>query len=306
MRLAVVRISYIKIILVITIGALLSSNNASAQGWRGIEPIESTCKDVERLFGGSACGKQNVEYRLSDATVVFVFAARSCHEKWPYEEYNVLPGTVTFVRVFLRRSRVFISDFNVDKSKLRQDAASDQLDIFEYKDRELGMEIEASEDGQVLTLTRLPAAKYDHLHCASDERSANEPTAYGIASHLIGEYYPPAPDREKSLFSELVSELKKYDKVTPESRKATVYIVAYAGQRARSGEAKQLAERAKICLVREYDVDAKRIIEIDGGYRERAVVHLFIRRYGVPAPQISPTIHPSDVELIKDRENNKP
>lgn len=292
------------------ISVLVFTSNTSAQNWRAVQPIESTCKDVERLLGGSACDKQNIEYRLPDATVVFVFATSTCDEKWPYEKYNVAPGTVTFIRAFLKPPyNLSISDLGVDKSKLHRDNASDELGILEYENRELGYKVEVSEEELHLRgIDYFPPSKYDHLRCfpPAKSRKATEPNIYVSASHFVGEYYPFLPDKEKQFLGKLVAELKDFDNGAIEGQKPMVYVIAYAGQRAQVDEAQQFVERTKNLLIGNCKIDANRIIGIDGGYRERAVVQLFIRPFGAPAPDIQPTVHPSKVELTGKKKRRSP
>lgn len=120
---------------------------ASAQGWRGIEPIGSTCKDIERILGGSACGRQTTDYRLPAAYVRFVFSELTCDPKWSYEQYDVPPGTVTwFVMIPRYPARLFVSDLKLDVSKFQKGDPEDMLNTVVYLSSELGLKITASED----------------------------------------------------------------------------------------------------------------------------------------------------------------
>ena len=51
---------------------------ASAQGWRGLLPMRSTCQDVERVLGGAACGKEQAIYDLPGESVWFNFSVDGC------------------------------------------------------------------------------------------------------------------------------------------------------------------------------------------------------------------------------------
>jgi hypothetical protein len=308
MRRLALRTSII-VFLLIVVGAYFYPKGTLAQTWRDIEPVKSTCKDVERLLGGNPCGQQNTQYNLVDATVVFVFADSPCHANWPHEQYNLAPGAVRFIRVFIKPPYTLtVSDFGIDKAALRQNANSDELDIFKFESHERGIKIAATQDGELIGIDFFPATKHDSLRCSNSDKGkpANEPTAYGAASHLVGEYSPSDDSQKKLIYDELLSKLNKFDKGTPKQRLATVYIVAYAGQQSSTGEAKRQLKSAKNTLISEFNIDEKRIIEIDGGYRENSVVQLFIRPFGVPAPDIMPTIHPSKVELLDENENSKP
>ncbi|HEX5706848.1 MAG TPA: hypothetical protein VFX96_06115 [Pyrinomonadaceae bacterium] len=86
---------------------------------------------------------------------------------------------------------------------------------------------------------------------------------------------------------------------------ATGYIVAYAGRRARAGEAMMWGERAKNYLVGERQVSGERVVVMDGGFREELTVELFIVATGAQPPVASPTVEPSEVEIIEE-EKPKP
>ncbi len=76
------------------------------------------------------------------------------------------------------------------------------------------------------------------------------------------------------------------------------YIIAYAGRRARAGEAQARADRAKDYLVNTRGIDPGRIVTVDGGYREDLTVELWIVPSGAIAPTAAPTLQPSDVTII--------
>lgn len=78
------------------------------------------------------------------------------------------------------------------------------------------------------------------------------------------------------------------------------YVIAYAGRRARTGEAKARAERARDYLIGQRGIDAAKVVMLDGGHREGVTVELFIRPPDMAAPTATPTVEPGEVELIKD------
>jgi hypothetical protein len=82
-------------------------------------------------------------------------------------------------------------------------------------------------------------------------------------------------------------------------RKATAYLIAYAGKRARPGEARQRAERAKQYLVQVRRFPADHITLVDGGYREKRDLELYVVSEGVCLPNPTPSVDPRDVEIIK-------
>ncbi|MBC7909832.1 MAG: hypothetical protein H7Y30_04985 [Pyrinomonadaceae bacterium] len=79
------------------------------------------------------------------------------------------------------------------------------------------------------------------------------------------------------------------------------YIIAYAGRRARTGEAQSRADRAKDYLVNTRQIDSGRIVTVDGGYKEDLTVELWIVPTGANPPTAAPTVDASEVQIIKGR-----
>jgi hypothetical protein len=77
------------------------------------------------------------------------------------------------------------------------------------------------------------------------------------------------------------------------------YIIAYAGKRARAGEAKGRVERAKAYLVRVRSFPASWLQVLDGGYREEPAIELHVVSPRVCPPIATPTIDPRDVQIIR-------
>jgi hypothetical protein len=149
---------------------LASATSTYGQKWREIRPIESTCKDVERLLGGKACGQGEVEYKLPNARIVVVFSQTRCEGGWP-GRYDVPPGTVISLRAnFPPPNNPQLADLNIDQSKLKQGDSGDQLNILVYKSRELGVFLEVAKSGEVLTLVMFPAAEHKSLICPDADR----------------------------------------------------------------------------------------------------------------------------------------
>lgn len=147
------------------------TSNHSAQTWRDIKPIQSTCKDVERVFGVDACNKGSISQKLQDEYITFVFAEGRCSEKCANEEYDVPSGTITEILVILRYpKRIFISDLNIDASKFQKGTAGDHLNTFEYVSSELGIKFTASGKGQVSDITYFPSSSYKNLRCQNSEK----------------------------------------------------------------------------------------------------------------------------------------
>jgi len=81
----------------------------------------------------------------------------------------------------------------------------------------------------------------------------------------------------------------------------TGYIVAYAGRKARIGEAKEHANGARDYLIKKRGINAARVVIIDGGHREDLTVELYVIPLGEPIPVASPSVDRSEAEIIKDK-----
>jgi hypothetical protein len=77
------------------------------------------------------------------------------------------------------------------------------------------------------------------------------------------------------------------------------YLIAYAGRRAHVNEALSRSKRAKDYLVSSRAIVRDRIVTIDGGYREKFAVELFIAPAGANPPVASPTVERDDVQIIQ-------
>jgi hypothetical protein len=95
---------------------------------------------------------------------------------------------------------------------------------------------------------------------------------------------------------------------------ATGYIIFYGGTHQKypwcsskrevlphRGESQARAARLKPYLVNSRAMDARRIIVIDGGYREAWTAELWIVPKGMQAPTPTPTVQPKDVRYRRGR-----
>jgi hypothetical protein len=75
------------------------------------------------------------------------------------------------------------------------------------------------------------------------------------------------------------------------------YIIVYGGQQGRQYEALAYAARMRFYLTRTRRLDSRRIITIDGGYRENVTSEFWIGQHGQPMPAPKPTVSAKDVRL---------
>ncbi len=83
------------------------------------------------------------------------------------------------------------------------------------------------------------------------------------------------------------------------------YIIGYGGRRSRAGEAQARADRAKDYLVNSRQIDAGRLVTVDGGYKEEPTTELWIVPAGATPPTASPTVDASEVRPAAPRRTTR-
>ena len=145
------------------------------RGYRGVVPLESTRKDVEKLLGKPTDQYREIYY-FRDEIVSVEYSKYGCTppprvEGWPIppvEGWNVPRDTVLFVSVNLRK-QVPLQSLGLDLKtfkKVRGD--SDVPSHFRYVDEDAGFTIDLNGDGDSETVRGYiygPAAKYNQLRC---------------------------------------------------------------------------------------------------------------------------------------------
>ncbi|HEV8589203.1 MAG TPA: hypothetical protein VGQ72_10040 [Pyrinomonadaceae bacterium] len=75
------------------------------------------------------------------------------------------------------------------------------------------------------------------------------------------------------------------------------YVIIYGGRTGRRNEAKARAARMYYYLVRSRGMDRKRVVTVDGGFRETLMGELWLSKPGAPVPVATPTVRAEDVKL---------
>lgn len=96
-------------------------------------------------------------------------------------------------------------------------------------------------------------------------------------------------ETEMALLDNYVVELQN----EPET---TAYVVAYGGRRGMGrSEMRQRRERIKRYLVENRGIDTKRVVVVNGGFRESLAIELWLTSQGEEAPKATPTVSPKSV-----------
>jgi len=258
--------------------------------WRGIVPLHSTRADVERVLGAPTEPRGSV-YKTETENVSIWYADEPCR-KGVSELWNVPRGTVLSITVY-PKTKPSVADLRLDESKYKKVANTHLQGIVYLINDEDGIRIETFE-GKVNSITYTPAAKDSHLRCpGSSIQQSTEEREYFIRK--FDEYSNISFKDEKARLDNLAIYLQREPDIKG-------YIIAYAGRRARSGEARARAERAKNYLVSERGINAERIVIMDGGHREELEVELYLLPYSVSAPTATPTVDPSEVQIIQSKQ----
>ncbi len=267
-----------------------------AQGWHGIVPLQTTRADVERLLGQPTdpSKEHSLVYHTRNEVALIDYASNPpCGANGGWQ---VPQGTVVSITVS-SKARLLLSDLQIEEKRYEIVPDAHKPNVVKYINKEEGESIDAFQ-GEVLSIRYFPATKYNHLRCPEvrvplgDERRSYSP-------HSLDIYHDLPFKHEKSRLDNFAIALQQYLEIKG-------YIVVYAGRRARIGEAQTRAERAKNYLVNERGIDAGRIVTMDGGYREKLTVELYLVPPGATPPASAPTVDPSQVRIIKaaDARNN--
>jgi len=281
----------IRIIFFSTCMLIGTLHDTHARGWRGLTPLRSTCADVKRILGVTRC--ENV-IKAEGETINISYSEKPCVDGW-----NVPKGTVIDIRVIPKRKSA-LTDLNLDLNKYQKVVVipydrHDQSGTVHYWNAEDGVDLEIW-DGKVESMTYFPTAKDDHLRYPN---SLADQVRAGASNNTdsftkFDEYGALSIKAEKQRLTDLALQLRS-------DTNQNGYIIAYDGRRTRVGEAKVRAEQARDYLVGALSIERERIVIIKGGYREELSIELFVGPRGQGTPNPSPTVCPTEVQIIKGK-----
>lgn len=270
---------------------LLSLTSIQPRGWRGIVPLRSTRADVERIMGAPTerFNQDTDFYRTPKETVLITYASGlPCGVGEKYSQWRVPRDTVQSILV-TPAEPLLISELQIDETKYEKQQGGHRPEDVHYVNKQTGETIVAFLN-EVKSLTYSPGALDRDLLCPG------VPTALikcdGPAPLPFSSYRNVSFEREKAFLDNFVIALN-------DEPNQTGYIFAYAGKRARVGEARARAQRAKQYIVRVRGYNPERLVASDGGFREEAEIELFIVRGSMCPPTVAPTIDPRDVKTLK-------
>lgn len=276
-----------------------------AKDWRGIKPFHSTREDVERMLGEPpplpkdgtriyTLNKGRSIYFLDEGEIYIVFAeeeipaAVDCLGKLP-------AGTVLMIQVTPKKEMT-LSDLQIDEKRFRKFDPSEPPNIgYEgYIDEEDGMTIRTL-NGKIEEISYIAAKKDRHL-CPSYYENPEQ------SMRVIVDFRTKFDEYGNISFGDEKARLDNFAIQLQNEPGMKGYVIAYGGKRARVGEARARADRAVNYLTTKRGIEADKIEAIDGGYREELTVELHMLPRDVSAPTPSPTVDPSEVQIIYDNE----
>ena len=157
--------------------------------------------------------------------------------------------------------------------------------------------------GQGTPIIKVQPGRGGHSYTASLEIGGLNPTCPKTAScSLIIERFPPIEKFDSFGILSLANEkvrLENFASALKNQPGAQGYVLSYGGRRGFAGEAKAIGERLKAYLVNDGDIHADRIVTVEGGFRQKIAVDLWVVPTGAVPPTPAPSVDPSDVRLIR-------
>jgi hypothetical protein len=126
-----------------------------------------------------------------------------------------------------------------------------------------------------------------------------DPSCFIAASCMTSIIVEPEPRKVDEYGVVAVGDEKQrlniFDEELQKNPTAEGYLICYGGRRSRANEAQRRCDRALNFLVVSRRIDAARFVTVDGGFREKFTIELWLVPSGVMPPQASPTVDPKEV-----------
>ena len=153
----------------------LSWQTATAQDYRGILPMHSTCKDVERILGGEHCGKEKTEFTVDRQEIKIKYSTKKCGKHYGLN-WDIPIGTVVFIQrnflnpitlqEFEKELGLKIEEPEFSKSLIENDTVTDE---YFYVRKDEGLLIETMESFVELVYYTPTKSDEEKLLCDESE-----------------------------------------------------------------------------------------------------------------------------------------
>ena len=246
---------------------LVASVSIDAKAWRGITPLHSTRKDVERILGISRDPCKCV-YKTDSEVITIDYARQTCHQN--PDGWNIPSDTVMTITVSSTTPPLF-SDLKIDERKYKQTRDMHTTAIYYFNEEE-GITYQVSDDGTVGTIVYGPSTSDSKLRCR-EFAEANEDRFEPV----FDQYGDIAFNDEKPRLDNFAAQLTHFTD-------SVGYILIYSDRRT-SVKALNRSRRARNYLVSVRRIQANRVIVIQGACRDRLVTQLYILPSSSPSPR---------------------
>lgn len=258
------------------------SETSYAKEWRGIKPLHSTRADVTRLLGPSPDANSiRARYFLEKEDVYIVFLSDQPYPRCASE----VPRDAVLLIQITPKTILRLSDLRIDQRKYRTFDPSSPPNI-----GYVGLIDDV--DGIVIRTFKGYVDEICYIANIQDTKLCRSfyEHAEGFISVLVDFFSRKFDEYQNLPFEDEKARLDNFAIQLQSELDSVGYIIVYAGQRARIGEAKEIGERAKRYLVKTRKINARRVITIDGGHREELTTELYVQGRGLPPPPVSPTL----------------
>lgn len=248
--------------------------SADAKGWKGIVPLHSDRGDVEKLLGAPT-GECKCFYETGSETIRVEYAKAPC-AGYP-SGWNVSAGKVLTIDVRPNQPVKF-TDLQLVENKFYK-AADDTFTRY-YSSRADGVQYTVSSDGMVQAVTYFPSSNDSALRCRCfpllDE---------SIQRSISFDQF------QLGSVDDALARLDNYIIALLNENRWTGYIVWYRGREV--GPKRTLAyKRSIMSHLRRRAVPPTRIKLIDGGYRDRPEMELYLLTEELSPPEPRATWRP--------------
>lgn len=213
---------------------------APQRGWAGIVPLHSTRTEVEARLGKPSGACQSC-YGNANESVVIDYAKGPC--KGPPHGWNVPAGTVLQINLY-PKSKSPIAQLGLNEQEYDLSQGVGETAVYYTNVRE-GIKY-AVNDGVVHSISYIPSRREINLRCKG----------FPAYEGGVREYRPYAAFSAKAQMID--QRLGEFGLQLANNERLKGFIITYAGQVAKPGEAKLMGETAKLGLIQTLGLPAGR------------------------------------------------
>ena len=294
-------------VLPIVLLVLLASSSIAAKDWRGILPMHSTREHVIALLGPPPQPPEGRAYTLHSGRSIYFLDEGEVYIVFADEDFlkeskckAVPAGTVLMIQV-TPKDDLLVNSLNLDEKKFRKfDPSTPPGNGYEgLIDDNEGFIIRAFK-GKVEQMIYFASAA-DRARCPEYFEHMQEAVHIMQCGRIrkFDEYGSLRSSDEKARLDNFAIQLMNSDTMLG-------YIMVYAGRKATAAEAQIRASRARDYLITVRKIDPERVKAIDAGYKEDFQVDLWIWPPGIEPPPPTPTVDPTQVEIIYEKKKQPP